>query len=150
MKLLWILLAALLASQAAAEEILMARVQMYAPDAMAELQTGLRRRGYVVAHEQKCDGGMIQFGFETDYYRVAFFGKLDEVRALSDDFPELTPYLPLKVAVVAEGDESLLIALDPRGLAQYFPGSGLEGQFERWRDDMLSVVEDVRQAADRD
>jgi hypothetical protein len=73
-----------------------------------------------------------------------FFGKIDEVRMISERYPELVSYLPLKIAVIAEKDETLLAVLNPEALAPFFPDEELQIQFGRWNSDLLSILKDVR------
>ena len=53
-------------------------------------------------------------------------------------------YLPLKMGVIAEKDETLLSALDPRALAPFFREEQLQIQFSRWYSDLKSIFKDVR------
>ena len=49
-----------------AENLMMVRVQMPFEYAMDELQTVLQGYEYAVAHTQRCDGGLTDFGYKTD------------------------------------------------------------------------------------
>ena len=89
---------------------------------------------------------MADFGYESDVYRVVFFGKVDEVRAISARHPELVSYLPLKIAVIAEKDETLLTVLNPEALAPYFTAEEIQIQLARWSSDLVSILNDVRRA----
>jgi len=138
----------LIAGAASADGMLMSRVAMKADLAIEYLKTAIEEHGYALAHIQKCDSGLAGFGFHSDTYRVLFFGKLDEVRRISEHHPEFTPYLPLKIAVEAERDETLMVAVDPTTLARYFAGDpGMVIQFRRWKNDILSIFADVQKAA---
>ena len=126
------------------QRTLMVRTALDFERALGAVQQTLEEYGYSVAHIQRCDGGMSDFGYETDFYRVVFFGKVEEVRALSDRHPELAPFLPLKVLVAAERDESVLIALNPLALSAYFPDEDLAVQFARWYSDITAILEELR------
>ncbi len=108
------------------------------------LTTSIEEHGYSIAHIQLCDGGMTDFGYKSDLYRVVFFGKVDEVRMISERYPELVSYLPLKIAVIAEQDETLLAVLNPEALAPYFSQEELQVQLGRWENDLASIFDDVR------
>jgi uncharacterized protein (DUF302 family) len=100
--------------------------------------------GYTVAHVQKCDGGMAEFGYHSDKYQLLFFGKLDEVRRLSHEYPELIPFLPIKMAVFAEHDETVIVVLDPLELGRYITDAKLQVQLARWRSDLRAMLQELR------
>ena len=99
-----------------------------------------------MAHVQLCDGGMTDFGYKPDLYRVIFFGKVAEVRLISESYPELVAYQPLKIAVIAEADETLLTVLNPETLAPFFADEAVQIQLGRWHNDLVSILSDVRRS----
>jgi len=121
-----------------------ARSAEQAEVSMAVLQDALKSYGYTVAHVQKCDGGMEEFDYKTDYYRVVFFGKIGEVRPIVDKHPEMAAYLPLKITVFAENKESVLVTLDPLQLSAFFNDAELSIQFARWHNDLHAILDEVR------
>lgn len=139
----------MIAGSVMADNLLMKRVPMKAEIAYAWVTASVEEHGYSIAHVQTCDVGMADFGYKSDFYRTVFIGKGDEVRAISAAHPEFTPYLPLKIAVVAEGDETVLTAMDPVTFSRFYPEDrGMQVQFQRWRSDILSMFKDVQKAAD--
>ena len=141
MFIVWLLLVPQLSP---AENLLMVRVQMPFEYAMDEVQTLLQEYEYTVAHTQRCDGGLTDFGYKTDYYRVVFFGKIHEVRELSEQYPEIVPFLPLKLLLFAENKETILVALNPDTLSGYFHDPDLKIQLQRWRNDIVSIFNEMR------
>lgn len=139
----------LLASAAGADNMLMGRIPMRAEIVLEYVKTSIEEHGYTVAHIQLCDGGMKDFGYESDFYRVVFFGKIDEVRNAAEHHPELVSYLPLKLAVIAEEEETLLTALNPEALAPFFADEAVQVQLGRWHSDLVSILQDVRRATGR-
>ncbi len=130
---------------AAEQTLLMVRVDMKAADTMEILKETIREYGYEVAHVQRCDGGMAEFDYKTDFYRVVFFGKLGEVRGILRRYPEMAPFLPLKIAVIAEEDQTVLAAIDPEALGHLFGHDPvLQVQFARWHNDIRSIMEELR------
>ena len=127
-----------------AQPTLMARTGMKFEDAMDVLTQTLGEYGYTVAHVQRCDGGMADFGYKSDFYRVVFFGKIDEVRRLSQEHPELVPFLPLKMLLFAEKDETVFVILNPLDLARHFESEELQVQFQRWHSDIRSILGEMR------
>ncbi len=112
--------------------------------ALEALQRSIEEHGYTVAHVQRCDGGMRGMGYETDNYKTVFFGKYDEITRLSKKYPELIPYLPLKIVIYAEGEESILAILNPIALGEFIPDAELQVQLQRWHSDIKSVLADMR------
>lgn len=127
-----------------AENILMTRSYQSFDVVLEKAKASLERHGYTVAHEQRCDGGLNHSGYQTDYYRVIFFGKPDEVRYLSKTYPKLIPYLPLKLAVFAEGAQTLAVSFNPEAYSRFFTERELKIQFARWKADLDSVMTDLR------
>jgi len=136
----------LFSTTAAADNMVMGRVSLRGEIVLEYLTSSIEEHGYAIAHIQLCDGGMTDFGYKSDLYRVVFFGKIDEVRKISARYPELVAYLPLKIAVIAEKDETLLTVLDPDALAPFYRDRELRIQFARWKSDLMSIFEDVRRS----
>ena len=132
-----------------ADNMIMGRVPLRAEIALEYVKGSIEEHGYTIAHVQLCDGGMTDFGYKSDLYRVVFFGKIDEVRTISARYPELVSYLPLKIAVIAEQDETLITVLNPEALAPFFPDEAVQIQLGRWNSDLNSILDDVRRQIDR-
>lgn len=144
-KLLFVLLL-LACSAATAQDLFMARVPMSFPEAMALLQQTIKDRGYTLSRVQRVDIGLTKSGFQTDKYRVVFFGKLDEVREVTRQYPELIPYLPLKIAIFAENEETLLLASSFEHLRPFYRSPALRAHFDRWEQGIRQILEDMRSA----
>jgi len=128
---------------AQAEGLLMVRSTMPFPEAMEVLKKSVAEHGYKVAHVQACEGGMEQFGYKSDFYRVVFFGKLDEVRRITEKYPDMIPFVPLKIAIFAENDETVLVSLDPMSLAAHAVRPELQVQLQRWQGDIMSILREL-------
>lgn len=133
-------------SPAAAEDLLMVRSRQAFPEAMLTLQQSIADRGYTVARVQRVDVGLTAMGYATDKYRVVFLAKPEELRALSARHPELVPYLPLKVSIFAEGQQTLLVTANPGVFGEIYPDPELAGYFARWEQDLRAILEAVRRA----
>lgn len=131
-----------------AEDLLMARSTQAFPEAMASLQELVRQQGYVVSRVQRVDVGLNASGFKTDMYRLVFIGRPGEIEALVDRHPELAAYLPYKIAVFAEGQETLAVTIDPSELAEFFPDPALAEVFARWSRDLHAIMDRFRRQAD--
>lgn len=128
-----------------AEELLMVRSKQNFPEAMLTLQGAIEAAGYTLSRVQRVDIGLTASGFATDLYRVVFLGRIDEVRELTARHPELTPYLPLKIAVFAEGGDTLLVSYNPVEFGRMYPDPALQPYFMRWARDLQNILEVVRE-----
>jgi uncharacterized protein (DUF302 family) len=131
---------------ALADNMLMIRIPMKAEIVLEYVKTSITEHGYQIAHLQTCDAGLGDFDYKTDFYQVVFFGKVDEVRWISENHPELVSYLPLKIAVIAERDDALLVVLNPEALAPFYAEEAIQVQLGRWNSDLVSIFDDVRRA----
>lgn len=133
----------LFAVSAQAENMLMARVNTDFDNAMILIKEKLNEYGYTISHIQKCDGGLAEFGYKTGMYKSIFFGKFEEMRHLTGTYPELIPYLPLKIAVMQEDKSIVMAALNPDIFSEIFQGRELKIQFGRWESDVRAIFEEI-------
>ena len=140
---LLVLLAWLLPAQG--EGLLMVRSKQNFPEAMLTLQGAIEEKGYTLSRVQRVDIGLTASGFATDLYRVVFLGRIEEVKLLTERHPELIPYLPLKIAVFAEGGETLLVTYNPEEFTRFYTEPELRPYFERWARDLRDLLEVVRE-----
>jgi len=146
LKILLLMLAIQLPIVAGAEELIMMRSPQPFPEAMTELQDSIVAHGYTVSRVQRIDIGLTGRGYKTDKYRIVFAGKIDEIRLLIEKAPQLIPYLPPKIAIFAEGDQTVLVTLNPSVYAE-IAGDDIDPVFfERWESDLRSIFSDVRSA----
>jgi len=131
---------------AGAQDLYMVRTSLAFPEAMAVLQQTIKAQGYQVSRVQRVDIGLTKSGFQTDKYRVVFFGKLDDVREVSNQYPELIPYLPLQIAIFAENEETLLLASSFQHLRPFYASPTLRARFDRWETDIRRILEQMRNA----
>lgn len=133
-------------SAANAEEIIMTRSVLAFPEAMLALQESISAHGYTVSRVQRIDIGLTGMGYKTDKYRVVFAGKLEEIRQLTDKVPELTAYLPPKISIFAEGEQTVLVTLNPQLYAE-IAGDAIDPIiFTHWESDLRSIFRDVNVA----
>jgi uncharacterized protein (DUF302 family) len=131
-----------------AEELLMLRSTQPFPETMSSLQEIIKKHGYVVSRVQRVDIGLTKMGYKTDKYRIVFFGKHDEIVKLTDAHPELTAYLPLKIAIFSEESETLLVTMDPARFSEMFPDEALKKHFNQWSRDIIAMFNDIRKLDD--
>ena len=129
---------------ACAEEIVMARSTLPFPEAMLALQDSIREHGYTLSRVQRVDIGLTGMGYHTDKYRIVFAGKPEEIRYLTENSPQLLAYMPPKISIFAEGEQTILVTAHPMLYAE-IAGDAIDPViFERWTNDLLSIFHDVR------
>lgn len=133
-----------LSAVANAQNIYMVRSDASFPESMALLQETIAQHGYQVSKVQRVDIGLIKSGYKTDKYRVVFFGKPEEIKQIVNDYPELVPYIPLKIAIFAEQENTILVASGFRHLRLFYTDPVLQADFDRWEKDIRSILEKLR------
>lgn len=140
----WMVL--LVSTPAMASDLLMARVNRMFPEAMTLLQSAISSRGNTVTRLQQVNENLQRREFQSDMYRVVYFGKHEEVRRATARNPQLIPFLPLNITIFAEGDETIMVASHPQMLREFFPDPELQPLFERWEKEMVEIMDEVREA----
>lgn len=131
--------------QAGNDRLLMMRSPQSFPEAMLALQKTIGEYGYTISRVQRVDIGLTSSGFATDKYRIVFFGKPEEVRRLSAEHPQLIPYLPLKITLFAEQEETLISTFDPTLLIALAADEEFRSQAMRWRSDIIAIFDELRE-----
>lgn len=140
----YVLIFASMAAQA--QDVLIARSALSFPEAMSALQNSIIEHKYTLSRVQRIDVGLQKAGFKIDLYRVVFFGKQKELKWISDESPSLLAYLPLKIAIFAEGNETLAVAINPIHYSDVNNKQVLNELLVRWSKDMQSILKDFRLA----
>jgi len=125
------------------QKLIMGRSSEAFPETMTTLQETIKKSGYTLSVVQRVDIGLAGMGFETDKYRVVFFGKPEEIESLPKKYPELTPYLPLAISIFAEDDETILTAMSPHFIEHSYDSMELKKIFARWHKDIEKIIEEV-------
>jgi len=129
-----------------ASDLLMVRTQQSFPEAMLALQTSVREHGYAVTRVQRIDIGLTGMGYKTDKYRIVFVGKPKEIQYLINKYPVLAAYMPPKISIFAEHDETVLVTANPNIYAEMIDDEKDKILFKRWEGDIYSVFDDIRNA----
>ncbi|MDH5648341.1 MAG: DUF302 domain-containing protein [Gammaproteobacteria bacterium] len=130
-----------------AQNLLMIRVENPFPETMVALQAAIQAQGYTISRVQRVDVGLTKSGYQTDLYRIVFFGKADEIQKLSLKYPTLVPYLPLKIVIFAEGEDTLILANNMTNLDSFFRKRELRRYFRQWSHDTSRILERVATTA---
>ena len=129
---------------ATAEDLLMARAPMTFPEAMLKLQNTLKKYNHTLSRVQRVDIGLTSKGYKTDKYRIVFYGQADVIRQLADEYPQVIPYLPHKIAIFAEEEETMLVAVNPEMLF-VTEDPKLRAIMKKWHEDLQIIFKDMRE-----
>jgi len=146
-QLLILALAYLISSQSYATDLHMARSSASFPETMLKLQETIKNMGYKVSRVQRVDIGLTSSGYKTDKYRVVFYGKADEVAEISQKYPFMIPYLPLQIAIFAEGEETLLTSPNPL-LFDEKSAPELKPVLQQWETDLAKIMAEMRSTSE--
>lgn len=114
------------------------------PEAMLALQTAIGEHGYTLSRVQRIDIGLTKSGYKTDKYRIVFFGKSGEIREVKQSQPQLIPYLPLKIVIFSENNETLLVASNMTQFAVLTDSEAMKELLQRWNNDIQSIFSEVK------
>ncbi|NOY17228.1 MAG: DUF302 domain-containing protein [Gammaproteobacteria bacterium] len=129
---------------AIADDLIMRRTKASFPEAMNTLQTAITEEGFKVTRVQRVDVGLAASGYKTAEYRIVFFMKEKTVHDIVKRQPELIPFLPLKITIFAEGDETILVTLNPAKLNEFFPKIKMNKEFSEWENAVNRILDKVQ------
>ena len=132
--------------QASEQDVLMVRSTLPFPEAMSVLQNTIIDNHYTLSRVQRIDVGLEKAGYKTDRYRIVFYGKHEEIKAIVEKHPEMAAYLPLKFALFSEDDDTLLVALNPVIYSNFVEDKSLKTMFDRWAADAKLIMEQFSKA----
>jgi len=127
-------------SAADQESLLMARSAKPFEATLDQLSAAISFSEYKVSRIQRVDVGLTKSGYKTEKYRLVFFGKAEEVNTLLDQYPQLAPFLPLKIVIFSEGEDTILLAMNPGQLVKLVPEKKLLGHYRQWEKDVKNIL----------
>jgi uncharacterized protein (DUF302 family) len=128
-----------------AEQLIMARTKQTFPEAMLKLQESIGDLNYTISRIQRIDIGLTKSGYATDKYRIVFFGTEKEIALISKKYPHLIPYIPWKIAIFAEQQDTLLVAANPMQFSnKQYPGANK--YLLKWKKDIENIMQTLRES----
>ena len=109
------------------------------PESMRALQNMIIKKGYVVSRVQYVDKGLKVKGYETDLYRVVFFGKKDEILSIQKEFPALIPFIPLTITIFESGSLTSISSINPLSVTNLYNSKTITKMIKSWRDDLEDI-----------
>jgi len=128
----------------ASDDLLIERVNAKFSYTWLALNKSIKAHNYKSAYLQRCDFALNERHYKSDKYRILFYGKYDEMKAMGKKYPALTPYLPLKVTVMEEGKHTLVMATPPLTLLSMVDTNDDRMTILRWNEDMKSILNQVK------
>jgi uncharacterized protein (DUF302 family) len=126
-------------ASANAEGLMMVRTNQTFPEAMLKLQDTINNLHYKISRVQRIDIGLTKSGYATDKYRIVFFGDEEEINSISHKYPHLIPFIPWKIAIFAEQQETLLVSADPMKFSdKKYPGA--DKYLLKWKKDIQKLM----------
>lgn len=124
---------------------MMSRTKQTFPEAMLNLQNTIIKFGYKISRVQRIDIGLTKSGYATDKYRIVFFATEKEIAFISNKYPHLIPYVPWKIAIFAEQQDTLLVAADPMQFSnKKYPGA--DKYLLKWKNDIQKIMNILRES----
>lgn len=114
------------------------------PETMVHLHELITKHGYTISHVQSVDKGLVARGYETGFYRVVFFGKKEQIKLISKNYPALMPYIPLSITIYEGGERTGISAIDPMALYKLYKSEKIKTLVESWSKDIARVFSDYK------
>lgn len=112
-------------------------------ETMVHLQEVLLEHGFHALRAQKVDVGLRNHGYVSDSYRVVFFSKPKEIESLKNSYPILIPFLPHKITIYVDNDQTVINTIKPMSLGKLFSDPKIQKILSHWDQDMRSIMDDV-------
>ncbi len=126
------------------DELLIERVNAKFSYTWLALNKTIKAHNYKSAYLQRCDFALNERHYKSGKYRILFFGKYDEMKQLTDRYPEMTPFIPLKITVMEEGTHTLIIATPPITLLPLVKTNKDRMIIFRWNEDMKNILKQIK------
>lgn len=137
----YVALGMMLALHASADSAyLQASCELDYPEAIAHLQDAIGKAGYTVSRIQHVDNGLLERGYQSDKYKVVFFGKPEQMAEVIERHPAMIPFVPLNFTVSRQGKQVLVSSLAPSQLSQLGVSADAEKLVARWQRDVEAIV----------
>ena len=103
-------------------------------EAFDNVEMMIQDAGYKVLRVQRVDFGLHDAGYETEPYRIIFYGRNDIENAIKEQ-PSLAVYLPLQITVYGKGEDTHVVAMNPLNFTNGSP-VGVVIMATQWADDV--------------
>ncbi|SFV61395.1 hypothetical protein MNB_SUP05-5-538 [hydrothermal vent metagenome] len=128
-----------------AKEIIMRNIDNDFSNTWISLQKYIKKQGHQIAFRQRCDFALKQRHFDTQLYRILFFGQYQKIKEIVKRNPKIIPHLPLSITVVESNNkETLLITASLEYLINLVKSEQDKEIIRQWSKDVLQIVDNVK------
>lgn len=111
------------------------------------LQKYTKKQGYTVSFKQRCDLGLKKVHYDSNKYRVLFFGKYQEIKDITSRNPEITPHLPLSITSIEGYDDeniTTLVSASPKAWLSLVKSKQDKAIVNQWHLDILQIIQNTK------
>jgi len=130
-------------SKASESEFITVHCKSSFPETMVHLQEVLLENGYHSLRVQRVDVGLRNHGYKSDKYQIVFFSKANEIETLKNIYPMLIPFLPHKITIYSDDNQTVINTISPNVLGRFFQEPEIREIFSRWDDDIRTIMNEV-------
>lgn len=130
-----------------ANDIIMQKAQYDFSHTWLNLQKYTKEQGYTVGFKQRCDLGLKKMHYDSDKYRILFFGKYQEIKDITKRNPEITPHLPLSITSIESYDNkniTTLVSASPKAWLSLVKSKQDKETVNRWYLDILQIIKNTQ------
>lgn len=138
--LLWVFIACF-SLLTACKEIEITQSENDFPDTMSQVQTSLADKGYSIIRIQALDQGLGMAGYKINRYRIIFFGKAKDFKAIQSSHPGFTVFLPLSITVYEDKGKIFLQSMPFAAMKDLALDQKQAAMVLRWHDDIAASIQ---------
>ena len=113
-------------------------------DAVAAVEAKAAEAGFRVLHVHDVAATLSSKGFEREPYKIVEICQAGAAHEALGKDPMVGLMMPCKINVYTQGGKTILSAIRPALLAEFFPGKGLEDLAKRVDSQVTAIVEAAR------
>ena len=116
-----------------------ARCNLPFPEAMMQLQTAIKNRGYTISRVQHVDKGLVKMGYPSMQYKIVFFNRPEEIENIKHNYPHLVPFIPLSITIAEKKKYVSISTLKPASTMSLFSEPVPVDYFNTWQKDIKNI-----------
>jgi uncharacterized protein (DUF302 family) len=111
------------------------------------LQKYTKKQGYTIGFKQRCDIGLKRAHYNSNKYRILFFGKYQEIKDITKRNPKITPHLPLSITSIESYEDkniTILVSASPKEWLSLVKSKKDKAIVNRWYLDILQIIKNTQ------
>ena len=113
-------------------------------DAVAAVEAKAAEAGFRVLHVHDVSATLASKGFEREPFKIVEICQAGAAHEALQKDPKVGLMMPCKITVHTKDGQTILSALRPSLLAEFFPGAGLDSLAQRIDAQVVGIVEAAR------